>query len=140
MVFSVIAVAGVIASGAVPWWAMAFMAAFVISGASSPGFISAGPDLLPLTGPLVTLYDDRIVRQSAKSRANITLDNISRCDVRAQDDGSGRCVVLTFTAKRRGLGALLLRLLTETAIEDASTAEQVIAFLREKGVAVTRTA
>ena len=119
-----------------PWWIfLTFIPLATVIGLF-PWIHNRWPWLLPLTGPCVTLYDDRITCQSGKSQPYIALDNIAECLISTQKNKDASYSVLSFTPKNGGFGGKFLGVLTETAISDSAVTEQVIAYLRERGIAV----
>ncbi len=113
-----------------PWWIILGLIPLVTAIGLLPWMHSRWPSLFPLTGPRVTLYDDRIARQTGKSQISIALDNIAECRITTRD---GDYSVLSFMPKSTGIFSVL----TETAVSDSAVTKQVIAYLRGKGITVT---
>jgi hypothetical protein len=137
LLFPIIAIAGVIQLRQVPWWMILALIPLVAIIGLLPWMHSRWPLLFPLTGPRVTLYDDRIARQSGKSQTSIALDNITECRITARNDKDGSYSVLSFTPKSTGFGGQVFGVLTETAVSDATVTDQIITYLRERGIVIT---
>ncbi len=119
------------------WWMiLAFIPLVAVIGLL-PWIHSRWPSLLPMTGPLVTLYEDKIACLSGKSQIYIALDNIAECRVSQQSDKEGGYSVLSFTPKNSAFGGKVIGVLTETAVSDSAVTEQVIAYLRDQGIIIT---
>jgi len=133
---AVIIISLMIHSKHLPWWtAFPFLFLAVVLS-FLPWIHLRWPSAFPMTGATVTLYDDRITRQSGKSQVYIALDNISECRTSLRTDKNISYSVLSFTPKKSGLDRTVLGILTETAVSDPEAREKITNYLRTKGISI----
>jgi len=121
-----------------PWWIFVGLISLFTAIWLLPWMHSRWPFLFPLTGPRVTLFDDRITRQSGRSQISIAIDNISECRVSRRNNKENCYFLLSFTQKNKGFCGYTLGVLTETAILDPAITEQVLSYLRGKEISIVR--